>query len=225
MPEPAYSDSSASTASYPLTHSAQKQRKLSSCNLKRSRFGNPYFGFLTSSPDCNRPRPSDSSKPLNGRSPSNSQSQGSREPLEGAIQLKSNGSKSKELSLEMDKPKAVFVISEEGDDQQPLVLAEHINPYADALPEPNGILHNLGMAAMDERPVGLTVQGEGFSASPSTRREFDLWGQYPRLYRDSSSGCNVYEEQNNYTPVTEPNNSHQTFDTLASHTLCQTSVQ
>ncbi|XP_060105545.1 uncharacterized protein LOC132579290 isoform X2 [Heteronotia binoei] len=223
MSELAYSDSSASTASYPLTHSAQKQRKLSSCNLKRSRFGNPYFGFLTSSPDCNRPRTSDSSKPLNVRSPGSSQSQGLKEPLEG--QHRSNGSKSKELSLEMDKPKAVFVISEEGDDQQPLVLAEHVHPYADALPEPNVVMHNLGIAMMDEQPMGTPVQGEGFAESPSTRTEFDLWGEYPSTYRDSSKGCKVYKEQNNYTPVTEPNDTHQTFDSLASHTLCQTSVQ
>ncbi|KAL8180265.1 UNVERIFIED_CONTAM: hypothetical protein K2H54_018155 [Gekko kuhli] len=225
MSELAYSDSSASTASYPLTHSAQKQRKLSSCNLKRSRFGNPYFGFLSSSPDCNRPRTSDPSKPLNVRSPGNGQSQGLKEPLEGPIQLRSNGSKSKELSLEMDKPKAVFVISEEGDDQQPLVLAEHVNPYADALPEPNVVMHNLGMAMKDEQPVGTTVQGEGFAESPSTRTEFDLWGEYPSVYRDSSKGCKVYKEQNNYMPVTEPDDAHQTFDSLASHMLCQTSVQ
>uniref|UniRef100_A0ACB8FZH2 Uncharacterized protein n=1 Tax=Sphaerodactylus townsendi TaxID=933632 RepID=A0ACB8FZH2_9SAUR len=225
MLELTYSDSSASTASYPLTHSAQKQRKLSSCNLKRSRFGNPYFGFLTSSPDCNLPRPSDPSKPLNVRSLGNNQSQGLKEPLEGPAQLKSAASKSKELSLEMDKPKAVFVISEEGDDQQPLVLAEHINPYADALPEPNVVIHNLAMAVIDEQPAGRTVQGEGFAESPSIRTEFDLWGEYPSSFRDSSKGCNIYKEQNNCPPVTEANDAHQTFDSLASHTLCQTSIQ
>ncbi|XP_077164239.1 uncharacterized protein LOC143822687 isoform X2 [Paroedura picta] len=226
LSEMAYSDSSASTASYPLTHSAQKQRKLSSCNLKRSRFGNPYFGFLTSSPDYNRPRTSDPTKPSNVRSPSNGQSQGLKEPLEGAIQLRSNGSKSKELSSEMDKPKAVFVISEEGDDQQPLVLAEHVHPCADALPEPNAVVHNLeGRAVMDKQPVGTAAQGQGFAESPRTRTEFDLWGEYPGLYKDPSKGCKAYKEQNNYRPVTEPKDAPQTFDALAAHTLCQASVQ
>lgn len=125
----------------------------------------------------------------------------------------------------MDKPKAVFVISEEGDDQQPLVLAEHVNPYADALPEPNVAIHNLGIAVMDEQLVGTAVPGEGFAESPSTRTEFELWGEYPSRFRNASKGCQMYKEQNNYVPVTEPSDAHQTFDSLASQTPCQASVQ
>ncbi|XP_063000398.1 uncharacterized protein LOC134410802 [Elgaria multicarinata webbii] len=223
--EVAYSDSSASTASYPLTHSAQKQRKLSSsCNLKRSRFGNPYFGFLTSSPDGHRPRLPDHSKHMGTRSPVNSPV---NDPSE--VQLKSNqanGSKSKELSLEMDKPKPVFVISEEGDDQQPLVLAEHMNQCVDALAEPNAAIHNLGMAMVDEQPLGLALRGEGLVESTQDREDLDLWGEYPSSYQDSLKGSSASKAQS-YVPDSDSDltNAHQNFDSLASHRLCQTSVQ
>ncbi|XP_061459300.1 uncharacterized protein LOC133373493 isoform X3 [Rhineura floridana] len=227
--EPTYSDSSASTASYPLTYSAQKQRKLSSsCNLKRSRFRNPYFGFLVSSPDCSQPRLSDCSKHVGTRSPVNSPSQRTKDSLEDSIQLKSNmvnGAKSKELLLEMDKTKPVFVISEEGDDQQPLVLAEHVNKCADALSEPN-VIHHLGMTIVDEQPVVLTHQGEDSVEPPSIRADLGLWGEYPNSYNDSLKGCSAYKDQN-YVPVsdTSTTNAHQNFDSLLSLQLCQTSVQ
>ncbi|XP_053135685.1 uncharacterized protein LOC128337948 [Hemicordylus capensis] len=227
--ELAYSESSASTASYPLTHSAQKQRKLSSSNLKRSRFGNPYLGFLTSSPDSSRPRLTDHSKHLGIRSPVNSQSQGLKDPRESSIQLASNavnGSKSKEPSWpEMDKPKPVFVISEEGDDKQPLVLAEHVNPCADTLSEPN-IIHDLEIAMVEEQPVGLPLREGSPAESPNIRTDHDLWGEYSGSYRDSLKGCSSYKEQS-YSPVTDTGNpsTHQHFDSLASRTLCQTSVQ
>ncbi|CAI5797321.1 Hypothetical predicted protein [Podarcis lilfordi] len=227
--EPAYLDSSASTASYPLTYSAQKQRKLSnSCNLKRSRFRNPYFGFLTSSPDCNQPRLSDHAKHVGARSPVNSPGKGTEDLLEGPIQFTSNivnGSKSKELSLEMDKPKPVFVISEEGDDQQPLVLAEHVNQCADALSEPNVIHNNMGLTIADEQPVDLTLQ-ESSVESTSIRADLDLWGEYPNSHSDSLKSCSGYKDKN-YGPVSDTGttNSHPNFDSLASHRLCQTSVQ
>lgn len=208
----------ASTASYPLTHSAQKQRRMSGYNLKRSRFENPYFGFLTSSPDCNP-------KQLGLRSPASSQSKGLKTPPEDPIRSGLvNGSKSKELA-EMDNSKPVFVISEEGDDQQPLVLAEHVNQCADALPEPR-VIQNLGMVIVDEGATSLTVQGEGCAEPTNLRTDLDLWGEYPISYRDSLKGRSACKEQS-YVPVadTDTANAHQNFDSLVSLTLCQTSVQ
>ncbi|KFO08972.1 hypothetical protein N312_05116, partial [Balearica regulorum gibbericeps] len=154
--ETVYSDSSASNASYPLTLSAQRQRKLSSCNLKKSRFGNPYFGFLASSPDGKHVRSLDPSGHLGAASPVNSQSP--KNPLESSNPLKINlvnGSRTKELMVETDKNKPVFVISEEGDDQQPLVLAEHLSQCGDHLPEQNAVY---APAVPDKQPVGLTAE-------------------------------------------------------------------
>ncbi|KAJ6656534.1 hypothetical protein lerEdw1_003659 [Lerista edwardsae] len=213
-----YSDLLASTASYPLTHSAQKQRRMSGCNLKKSRFGNPYFGFLTSSPDCNP-------KQLGLRLPASSQSKSLKTPPEDSIRSGLvNGSKSKELT-EMDNSKPVFVISEEGDDQQPLVLAEHVNQCADALSEPN-IVHNLGMVIVDEQATNLTVQGEGCAEPTNLRTDLDLWGEYPTPYPDSLKGRSACKEQS-YVPVadTGTTSAHQNFDSLVSLTFCQTSVQ
>ncbi|KFP07778.1 hypothetical protein N300_08201, partial [Calypte anna] len=153
--EPVYSDSSASNASYPLTLSAQRQRKLSSCNLKKSRFGNPYFGFLASSPDSKHMKSLDPSRHLGVTSPVNSQSP--KNPLENSNPLKINlvnGSKTKELMVEADKNKPVFVISEE-DDQQPLVLAEHLNQCGDHLSEQNTVY---APAVADKQPVVVTVE-------------------------------------------------------------------
>ncbi|KFP66425.1 hypothetical protein N322_02432, partial [Cariama cristata] len=150
------SDSSASNASYPLTLSAQRQRKLSSCNLKKSRFGNPYFGFLASSPDSKHVRSLDPSRHLGAASPANSQSP--KNLLECSNPLKINlvnCSKTKELMVETDKNKPVFVISEEGDDQQPLVLAEHLSQCGDHLSEQNAVY---APAVPDKQPVVLTVE-------------------------------------------------------------------
>ncbi|KFW78315.1 hypothetical protein N305_06845, partial [Manacus vitellinus] len=151
--ETIYSDSSASNASYPLTQSAQRQRKLTSCNLKKSRFGNSYFGFLASSPDSKPVRSLDPSRHLGAASPVNSQSP--KNLLESSNPLKINlvnGSKTKELLVETDKNKPVFVISEEGDDQQPLVLAEHLSQCGD-LSEQSAVY-----AVPDKQPVALTVE-------------------------------------------------------------------
>ncbi|XP_042298011.1 uncharacterized protein LOC121916709 isoform X2 [Sceloporus undulatus] len=222
----AYLDSSASTASYPLTHSIQKGCKLSSrCTLKRSRFGNPYFGFLTSSPSCSNLRLPDHSMHAGDTSLVNSSSQGAKITPEDPIQLKSNatsGSKSKELPLEMDKPKPVFVISEEGDDQQPLVLAEHINQCVDSLTEPNVVIHNLQMAMVSEQAVDFTLQAESFAESTSIRTK------YPSSFKDFLKGCGAYKDQS-YVPVSDTGtatiSTHQKYDSLTSHKLWQTSVQ
>ncbi|KFP86227.1 hypothetical protein N310_08642, partial [Acanthisitta chloris] len=154
--ETIYSDSSASNASYPLTLSAQRQRKLTSCNLKKSRFGNPYFGFLASSPDSKHVRSLDPSRHLGAASPVKSQSP--KNLLETSNPLKINlvnGSKTKELMVETDKNKPVFIISEEGDDQQPLVLAEHLSQFGDHLSEQNAVYTP---AVPEKQPVVLTVE-------------------------------------------------------------------
>ncbi|XP_060641674.2 uncharacterized protein [Anolis sagrei] len=183
--ELASSDSSTSPAFYPLTHSVKKACKLSSsCILKRPYFGNPYRGFLTRSPSCNRPRLSDPSRCADVRSPASRPSQGAKVTPEGAPQLQgnaSNRSKSKELSPEMN-PKLVFVISEEGEDQQPLVLAEHINPFVDSHAETNVVICNLQMAMTGEQAVDLPFQ-EVLPEITNIRTDHGLWGEHPNSSR------------------------------------------
>nr|XP_020665548.1 uncharacterized protein LOC110087916 [Pogona vitticeps] len=230
--EQTYSDSSGSAASYPLTHSAQKERKLSSgCNLKKSRFGNPYLGFLMSSPDCHRQRLPAHPRQAGGRSPLKSPSQRIKNIPEGPFPFKSNavnGSTSKELALEMDHPKPAFVISEEGDDQQPLVLSEHMNQCTDALSEPEGVIHNLGMTVADEQPVAIPLHEGGLFDSSGIRTDLDLWRECPSSYKDALKSSSTSEDQS-YVPVPDAGgvtaHGHQNFDSLATHRLCPTSVQ
>ncbi|TFK14163.1 F-box only protein 6 [Platysternon megacephalum] len=216
-----YSDSSTSTASYPLTQSAQRQGKLSSSSLKKSRFGNPYFGFLTSSPDCKEVRPLDPSRHVGVTPPLDNQSHGSAGLKSNLI----NCSKTKELSIEMDKSKPAFVISEEGDDQQPLVLAEHFSQCRDTLSEQNVVYASV-KAMPDKQPVVLTVQGDSSARPPNFTLDLPIWEKSPNLYSnhmktDSSSRgqCSLPSADTN--TIESPWN----FDSLTAHTLCQTSVQ
>ncbi|XP_074897605.1 uncharacterized protein LOC142037268 [Buteo buteo] len=216
-----YSDSSASNASYPLTLSAQRQRKLSSCNLKKSRFGNPYFGFLASSPDSKQVRSLDPSRHLGAASPVNSQSP--KNLLESSNPLKINlvnGSKTKELMVETDKNKPVFVISEEGDDQQPLVLAEHLSQGGDHLSEQNAVY---APAVPDKQPVVLTVEG---NSSASFTSNLPLWAKSPSLYKGHVKAPGSSRDQQSLS-VGDANTTEisQNCDTLAAPTLCQASVQ
>ncbi|KAM9624569.1 uncharacterized protein ACIBXB_018544 [Morphnus guianensis] len=216
-----YSDSSASNASYPLTLSAQRQRKLSSCNLKKSRFGNPYFGFLASSPDSKHVRSMDPSRHLGAASPVNSQSP--KNLLESSNPLKINlvnGSKTKELMVETDKNKPVFVISEEGDDQQPLVLAEHLSQCGDHLSEQNAVY---APAVPDKQPVVLTVEG---NSSASFTSNLPLWAKSPSLYKGHVKAPGSSRDQQSLS-VGDANTTEisQNCDTLAAPTLCQASVQ
>ncbi|XP_009977571.1 PREDICTED: uncharacterized protein LOC104373380 [Tauraco erythrolophus] len=219
--ETIYSDSSASNASYPLTLSAQRQRKLSSCNLKKSRFGNPYFGFLASSPDSKHVKSLDPSKHLGAASPANSQSP--KNPLESSNPLKINlvnGSKTKELMVETDKNKPVFVISEEGDDQQPLVLAEHLSQCGDHLSEQNAVY---APAATDKQPVVLTVEG---NSSASFASDLPLWAKSPGLYKGHVKAPSSPRDQQSSSVVDAyTTEASQNGDTLAAPTLCQASVQ
>ncbi|XP_071619698.1 uncharacterized protein [Heliangelus exortis] len=218
--EPVYSDSSASNASYPLTLSAQRQRKLSSCNLKKSRFGNPYFGFLASSPDSKHMKSLDPSRHLGVTSPVNSQSP--KNPLENSNPLKINlvnGSKTKELMVEADKNKPVFVISEE-DDQQPLVLAEHLNQCGDHLSEQNTVY---APAVADKQPVVLTVEG---NSSANFTANLPLWAKSPGLFKGHVKAPSSSRDQESSSVVdANATETSQTCDTLTTPTLCQASVQ
>nr|XP_009491214.1 PREDICTED: uncharacterized protein LOC104038535 [Pelecanus crispus] len=219
--ETVYSDSSASNASYPLTLSAQRQRKLSSCNLKKSRFGNPYFGFLASSPDSKHVRSLDPSRHLGAASPANNQSP--KNLLESSNPLKINlvnGSKTKELMVETDKNKPVFVISEEGDDQQPLVLAEHLSQCGDHLSEQHAAY---APAVPDKQPAVLTVEG---SSSASFASNLPLWAKSPGLYRGHVKAPSSSRDQLSSSAVdANTTETSQNCDSLAAPTLCQASVQ
>nr|XP_032627075.1 uncharacterized protein LOC116819459 isoform X2 [Chelonoidis abingdonii] len=216
-----YSDSSTCTTSYPQTQSAQRQGKLSSSSLKKSRFGNPYFGFLTSSPDCKEVRPLDPSRHVGVTPPLGNKSHG----LPGLKSNLINCSKTKELSIEMDKSKPAFVISEEGDDQQPLVLAEHFSQCRDTLSEQNVVYASV-KAMPDKPPMVLTVQGDSSGRPPNFTLDLPIWEKFPNLYgnhmtTDSSSRgqCSLPSADTN--TIESPWN----FDSLTAQTLCQTSVQ
>ncbi|KAM6339600.1 uncharacterized protein FN964_011399 [Alca torda] len=219
--ETVYSDSSASNASYPLTLSAQRQRKLSSCNLKKSRFGNPYFGFLANSPDSKHVKSLDPSRHLGAASPVKSQSP--KNPLESSNPLKINlvnGSKTKDLMVETDKNKPVFVISEEGDDQQPLVQAEHLSQCGDHLSEQNAVY---APAVPDKQAVALTVEG---NSSATFTSNLPLWAKSPGLYKGHGKAPSSSRDQQ-ISSVVDANTAEtaQNCDTLAAPTLCQASVQ
>ncbi|XP_057225063.1 uncharacterized protein LOC130575293 [Malurus melanocephalus] len=219
--ETVYSDSSASNASYPLTLSAQRQRKLTSCNLKKSRFGNSYFGFLASSPDSKHVRSLDPSRHLGAASPVNSQSP--KNLLESSNPLKINlvnGSKTKELMLETDKNKPVFVISEEGDDQQPLVLAEHLSQCGDHLSEQNAVY---APAVLDKQPVVLTAEGNSSAAFTSS---LPLWAKSPTSFKGPGKAPgSSRDQQSSAGGDASTAESSQNCDTPAAPTLCQAPVQ
>lgn len=107
----AASESAGSSASYPLTQSAQRQRRLNSVsNLRRSRFTAPCFGLLADPPPGCGPEPGPCS-------PSSSSSSASA----ATSQCVMDG---EHVSV------PVFAISEE-EDRQPLVASEHLD-------QPNG---------------------------------------------------------------------------------------
>ncbi|KAJ7309702.1 hypothetical protein JRQ81_007762 [Phrynocephalus forsythii] len=225
--EPTYFDSSSSTASYPLTHSAQMERQLSSgCNLKKSRFGNPYLGFLLTSPDGHCQKLPDRPRQVGVRSPIKSPSQGRKDAPEGPFPFKSNvanGSTPKELSLEMDRPRPAFVLSEEGDDQQPLVLAEHVNQCTEVLSEPEGVIHKPGMSVVNEQPVAITLHEGGLVASRDIRTDLDLRRKHHSSYKDALKSCSANETVPETGTVIA--HGHQNFDSLMTHRLCPASVQ
>ncbi|XP_067862265.1 uncharacterized protein si:dkey-112e17.1 [Heptranchias perlo] len=136
--EQLYSDSSGSAASYPLTQSAQSQRKvISATNLRRAWFGSPCFGFRPGSPQhsssghnhIKQPTPQYGPRGL-GPWPS------AGSPVSNNINrsFQTDATKTRHLANESDRinvTKPVFVISEASDDRQPLVQAlEHAGQYS-----------------------------------------------------------------------------------------------
>ncbi|XP_007899960.2 uncharacterized protein si:dkey-112e17.1 isoform X1 [Callorhinchus milii] len=135
--------SSGSTASYPLTQSAHCQRKLlTPTNLKRTWFGSPCFGFQPSSPHRAKPRePATHPGPARQALPQyESHSPGHKVPAESATPYTAEGlqtdpAQGRDLATDTDRTnvtKPVFVISEESDAQQPLVLGPgHVGQFSD----------------------------------------------------------------------------------------------
>ena len=116
----AVGDSAVSSASYPLTLTAHRQRRLNSTsNLRRSLFNG--FGLLSGTDDPARATPGavEAQAPGPASSPSGQQQQ----PQDGG----SKGGKRRNLSTDDGDHVSVpvFAISEE-DDREPLVPAEHL---------------------------------------------------------------------------------------------------
>uniref|UniRef100_UPI00398F86B4 uncharacterized protein n=1 Tax=Pristiophorus japonicus TaxID=55135 RepID=UPI00398F86B4 len=134
--EQLYSDSSGSAASYPLTQSAQSQRRVTSAtNLRRAWFGSPCFGFRSSAPQhhssmagschnrAGQSAPAHGPRGL-GRQPS-AQSSASDNMARGS---QPEATKTRQPANEFDRmnlTKPVFVVSEASEDRQPLVQALH----------------------------------------------------------------------------------------------------
>lgn len=128
------SDSAISNASYPLTQSAQRQRRLNSIsNLRRSRFTGPCFGLLAAAADPAKApgvTHADSSPPEPGPGPASPPS------AQGQAESGQAG-KRREFPGEGDHVSVpVFAISEE-EDRQPLVPSEHLGQASAA---PNGLV-------------------------------------------------------------------------------------
>lgn len=128
------SDSSISNASYPLTQSAQRQRRLNSAsNLRRSRFTGPCFGLLSGPADpaksCGAPHaPGSPVEPVAASSPA----------AQCHVESGQAG-KRRDFAGEGDHISVpVFAISEE-EDRQPLVPAEHLD-QTPAAAAPNGLV-------------------------------------------------------------------------------------
>ncbi|KAG8146330.1 hypothetical protein E2320_012685 [Naja naja] len=167
-------------ASNPWTPSAQKPQKLTGgSNSRRSQFANPSFDLLTGSPACGQLRLPEHSKVEGPLSLVQSPCLGRKDALDAAsFRLKSsaiNSSKPKEASVDVDGPKAVFAISEKGDDQQPLVLAEHANQCTDVLSETNAVICEGGPATRKEQMVDLSLE-EDLEEAPRSRLGMGLWG-------------------------------------------------
>ena len=114
-------DSGASSASYPLTLTAHRQRRLNSTsNLRRSLFNG--FGLLSGTDDPARAAAGAGAPEAQAPGPASSPS-GQRQPQEGGAK----GGKRRNLSAgESDHVSVpVFAISEE-EDREPLVPAEHL---------------------------------------------------------------------------------------------------
>ncbi|XP_037387461.1 uncharacterized protein si:dkey-112e17.1 [Pygocentrus nattereri] len=125
------SESSMSTASYPMSHSAHRQRRLNSTsNLRRARFNAPCFGLFSTSPESSKLQGGSNGSaaashqlPEPSGAPSGQQQQKLGDTAAGdssmSYSVRSHPSENDHVSV------PVFAISEE-DDRQPLVLAEDL---------------------------------------------------------------------------------------------------
>ncbi|XP_059192215.1 uncharacterized protein si:dkey-112e17.1 isoform X2 [Centropristis striata] len=159
------SDSSISNASYPLSQSAQRQRRLNSTsNLRRSRFTGPCFGLLSVTAD-----PMKASGVPHAQSSPSEPSPGSSSSSQCQTESGQAG-KRREFPGEGDHISVpVFAISEE-EDRQPLVSAEHLNQTS-----ASALLNGLVKGTYEgKRPaIGST------SLSPPSQRarpEWRPWG-------------------------------------------------
>lgn len=147
------SDSSISNASYPLTQSAQRQRRLNSIsNLRRSRFTGPCFGLLSATPEPAKAPggPQAESPPSEPGSSSSSSTQGQTEGDHVSV--------------------PVFAISEE-EDRQPLVPCEPPGGVASASAVLNGLVRG---AYEGKKPAAAAI-----SLHPQNQRarpEWRPWG-------------------------------------------------
>lgn len=153
------SDSSISNASYPLTQTAQRQRRLNSTsNLRRSRFTGPCFGLLSGT--------ADPTKASGGPHAPGSPSQPSPCPSSSnQCQIESGqAGKRREFPAEGDHISVpVFAISEE-EDRQPLVTSEHLDQTSAVL---NGLVRGTNEG---KRPVNGST-----SLSPPSQRPRSEW--------------------------------------------------
>ncbi|XP_064209786.1 uncharacterized protein si:dkey-112e17.1 [Anguilla rostrata] len=175
------SDSSAGSASYPLSQAAQRQRRLhSASNLRRSRFAGKG------------PHP-------HGQAPPTEAVNGFEAPGGG-----SGGGKQWEFPGDGEHVSVpVFAISEE-EDRQPLVAAEHLGqppaPLPNGLgPEPYGgksPARGRGPAAQSPRPSGGVGSANG-SLLPRARSDRRPWGSHASSPSSSRDGPSLPS----YSPV------------------------
>ncbi|XP_030073588.1 uncharacterized protein LOC115479660 [Microcaecilia unicolor] len=162
-----YSEPSCSNATGQLYQPAQQHHRLGPCQLKKSLFGSPSFGFLTSSNHAVDRQSTivDSYQPENGNlGPDNT-----LEPFEPHTSSQANSCRPKELTAELETLKPVFVISEEEDDQLPLVLAEQLSQTSDTLPIGRGNSEStVGTRADTQQP------SQGFLLGSNTNVASDL---------------------------------------------------
>ncbi|XP_069476108.1 uncharacterized protein [Ambystoma mexicanum] len=130
--EPLHSESSINNASFPPSGSAQRHRKVYTGNLKKPRFGSPYFGFQASLPDGGQLQSSSTAQNHSSvEIPHLAHQTGTDVPSPGKCSL-SSSARTKDICVEIEKAKPVaFLLSEEEEDQRPLVLAEHLHAGGD----------------------------------------------------------------------------------------------
>lgn len=194
------SDSSISNASYPLTQSAQRQRRLNSTNnLRRSRFTGPCFGLLSGTAD-----PTKASGDPHAQGSPSEPSPCSSASTQCQIESGQAG-KRREFPGDGDHISVpVFAISEE-EDRQPLVPSEHLDQTS-ASASLNGLVRG---TCEGKRPVGST------SLSPKSQRARPEW----RSWGSQVSGGVGILPSNALTPMTESNAVNNSKPSLSQSTV------